>query len=122
MNNRLPPPPPEAGEPSNATSAAIPTLDLSSDSSDSYTGDDAWRFLQEWRVAKDRYSEATQENGQLEIRLEATQAALLTTEEETNAAQAWLAEFDAMVVGKMDSKKTSILIFSTFVLIVSLFL
>ena len=73
-------------------------------------------------MAKDHYSKATRENGQLEIHLEATQAALLTTEEETNATQARLAESDAMVVGKMDSKKTYVLIFSTFVLTVSLFL
>ena len=110
LNNRLSPPP-EAGEPSNAASAAMPVLDSSLDSSDSYTGDDAQCFLQEWRVAKDRYSEATQENGQLEIRLEASQA-----------ARAQLAESNAMVKGKMDSKKTSVLIFSTFVLIVYFFL
>ena len=108
MNNRLPPPPPEAGEPSNAASAAILTPDSSSDSSDSYTGDDARRFLQEWRAAKDRYSEATWENGQLEIRFEDSQAALLAAEEETNAARARLAESDAMVAGKMDSKNTFI--------------
>ena len=118
----LSPRPPSTGEPSNAESAAAPAPDSSSDSSDSYTGDDARRFLQEWRAAKDHYSEATQENGQLEIHHEASQAALLTAEEETNAAQTRLAESDAMVVGKMDSKKTSILIFSTFILIVSLFL
>jgi len=92
------------------------------DSSDSYTGDDTRRFLQEWKAAKDHYFEATLENDQVEIHLEASQATLLTTEEETNAARAWLAESDAMVVGKMDSKKTFVLIFSTFVLIVSLFL
>ena len=71
-------------------------LDSSSDSSDSYTSDDARCFLREWRAAKDRYSKATQKNGQLQIRLEAT---LLATEEEANAARARLAEFDAMVVG-----------------------
>ena len=65
---------------------------------------------------------ATRENGQLEIRLEASQAALLAAEEETNAARAWLTESNAMVASKMDYKKTSVLIFSTFVLIVSLFL
>ena len=96
--------------------------DSSSDSSDSYTGDDARRFLQEWKAAKDRYSEATRENGHLEIRLEASQAALLAAEEETNAARALLAESDAMVAGKMDSKKTSVLFFSTFILTVYLFL
>ena len=122
MNNRLPPSPPRAGEPSNAESAAAPALDSSSDSSNSYTGDDTWHFLQEWRVAKEHYSKATWENGQLEICLEASQAGLLTAKEETNAARAWLAKSDAMVAGKIDSKKTLVLIFSTFVLIVSLFL
>ena len=73
-------------------------------------------------MAKDRYSEATWENGQLEICLEVSQATLLAAEEETNTARARLAESDAMVAGKMDSKKTCILIFSTFVLIVYLFL
>ena len=33
-----------------------------------------------------------------------------------------MAESDAMVVGKMDSKETSVLIFSTIILTVSLFL
>ena len=73
--------------PSTTASAAV-APDSSLDSSDSYNGDDAWRFLLEWRVAQDRYSEATQENGQLEIHLGASQAALLTTEEEASAARA----------------------------------
>ena len=98
------------------------TPESSGDSSDSYTGDDARHFLWEWRAAKDHYSKATWENGRHESCLEASQAALLTTEEEASAVRARLAESDTMVVGKMDSKKTSILIFSTFVLIVSLFL
>ena len=121
MNNRLPPPP-RAGEPSNAESAAAPAPDSSSNFSDSYNGEDARPFLQEWRAAKDHYSEITWENNQLKIRLEASQAALLAAEEETNVARAQLAKYDAMVAGKMDSKKTSVLIFSTFVLTVSLFL
>ena len=124
LNNRLPPPPPpsRADEPSNAESTTAPVLDSSSDSSDSYNGDDAWCFLQEWRAAKDHYSEATQENYQLEICLKASQATLLATEEETNIARAWLAKSSAMVAGKMDSKKTFVHIFSTIVLTVSLFL
>ena len=73
-------------------------------------------------AAKDYYSEATRENSQLEIHLKVSQAALLAAEEETNASRARLAESDSMVAGKMDSKKTSIPIFSTFVLTVSLFL
>ena len=73
-------------------------------------------------MTQDRYSEATRENDQLEIRLEASQAALLTAKEEASAARAWLAESDAMVVGKMNSKKTLISISTVFVLIASLFL
>ena len=85
---------------------------MSSDSSDSYTDDDARHFLWEWRDAKDRYSEATWENGQLEIRLEASQAALLAAKEETNVARVRLAEFDARVVSKPSSNKTLILIYT----------
>ena len=96
--------------------------DSLSDSSDSYNGDDARRFLQEWRAAKDRYSEATRENSQLERRLEASQATLLAIEEEANATRELLVESDAMVAGKMNSKKTLISIFTVFVLIAPLFL
>jgi hypothetical protein len=42
----------------------------------------------------------TQENGQLEARLEVTKVALHTAEEEACTARAWLAKADAMVVGK----------------------
>ena len=93
-----------------------------SDSYDSYNGDDARRFLLEWRAAQDRYSEATRENGQLEIHLGASQAALLATEEEASAAQARLAESNAMVAGKMNSKKTLLLISTIFAVISYLFL
>ena len=96
--------------------------DSSSNTLDSYNGDDTRRFLREWRVAKDRYSEATWDNGQLESRLEASQATLLATEEEASATQARLAKSDAMVVGKMNSKKTLISISTVFVLIAPLFL
>ena len=96
--------------------------DSSSDSSDSYNGDDARCFLREWRAAKDRYSEATWENGQLKSHLEASQATLLATEEEANATQAWLAESDAIVVGKRNSKKTFVSISTVFILIAPLFL
>ena len=51
---------PRADEPSDVVSSAPAS---SSDSSDSYNGDDARRFLQEWRAAQNRYSEVTQENG-----------------------------------------------------------
>ena len=61
-------------------------------------------------MAKDRYSEATQENGQLEGRLEASQATLLAAKEEANTAQAWLAESNAMVAGKMNPRNAFILI------------
>ena len=93
-----------------------------SDSSNSYNGDDARRFLQEWRAAQDYYFEATQENSQLEIRLRASQAALLTIEEEANVVRAQLAESDAMVASKMIFKKTSVLSPSASVLTTHLFL
>ena len=73
-------------------------------------------------AAKDRCSEATQENGQLESHLEASQEALLAAEEETNTSRAWLAESNAMVAGKRNSKKTFISISIVFVLIAPLFL
>ena len=82
----LSPRPPSTGEPSNAESAAAPPLDSSSDSFNSYIGDDAQRFIQEWKVAKDSYFEATRENDQLEICLESSEATLLAAEEETNTA------------------------------------
>jgi len=78
-------------------------LASSSDSSDSYNGDDARRFIREWRAAQNRYSKATQENGQLEIRLGVSQAGLHAAEEEARAVRARLAESDAMVAGKMNS-------------------
>ena len=112
MNNRLLPPSLRDGEPSNAAFAVAPAPDSSSESSDSYTGDDARHFLQDWRATKDRYSEAIRENGQLEIHFEASQAALLAAEEETNAIRARLAESDAMVAGKLSSKKTLSYIFT----------
>ena len=48
----------------------------------------------------DRYSEATHESGHLEVALNSSQAALATTEGDTNAARAQLAASDARVVGK----------------------
>ena len=73
---------PRAGGPSSVVSFAPAS---SSDSSNSYNGDDARRFLREWRAAQNRYSEVTQENGQLEIRLGVSQAALHAAEEEASA-------------------------------------
>ena len=75
---------PRANEPSNAVSDATSAPDSSSDSSDSYNGDEARHFLREWRAAQDRYSEATRENGQLEIRLGVSQAGLHAAEEEAS--------------------------------------
>ena len=58
---------PRAGEPSNIVSS-MPTS--SSDSSDSYNGDNAWRYLHEWRMTQNCYFRETWENGKLGIRLE----------------------------------------------------
>ena len=104
MNDRLRPLP-RAGEPSDAVSSAP---SLSSDSSDLYNGDDAQCFLREWRAAQNRYSKATRENGQLEIHLGASQAALHAAEEEASAIRARLAESDAVVTGKMIFRDVSI--------------
>ena len=94
---------PRAGEPSNVVSSAPAS---SSDSFDSYNGDDARRFLREWRAAQNCYSEVTRENGQLEIRLGVSQAALHAAEEEASAVRARLAESDATVAGKINSRNT----------------
>ena len=118
MNDSLCPLP-RAGEPSDTVSSAPAS---SSDSSDSYNGDDARCFLREWRTAQDHYSEATWENDQLKICLGVSKAALHTTEEEASAARAWLAESDAMVACKMDSENIFTLISTIFILIVPLFL
>ena len=69
-------------------------------------------------MAKDRYSKAIQNNGQLEIRLGVFQAALNAAEEEASAVQGRLAESDATVAGKMSSINASILISTVFILIV----
>jgi len=58
-------------------------------------------------MAQNRYSEAIWENGQLEIRLGVSQAALHAAEEEASAVRAWLAEFDAMVADKTNSRNAS---------------
>ena len=101
MNDSLRPLP-RAGGPSD-TASSVPAS--SSDSSDSYNGDDARCYLHEWRMGQNRYSEATWENGQLEIRLEVSQAALRVAEEEAITIRARLAESDAMVASKMDPMK-----------------
>ena len=58
-------------------------------------------------MAQNRYSEATWENGQLEIRLGVFQAALHVAEEEASAVRAQLAESEAMVAGKINSRNAS---------------
>ena len=103
MNDSLRPLP-KAGGPSNAASSMLAS---SSDSSDSYNGEDARRYLHVWRMAQNRYSKVTWENGQLEIHLGVSQATLHAAEEEASAVRAWLAESNAMVAGKINSKNAS---------------
>ena len=73
----------------------------SSDSVDSYDGDDARRFHHEWNAAVNHYSETTWHNAQLEFALNASQVALSAMEAEANMVLAQLAESDARVVGKI---------------------
>jgi len=73
-------------------------------------------------VAQNHYFKATRENGQLEIHLGVSQAALHATKEEASVAWAWLAESNAMVAGKMNSRNASILISIASILIALLFL
>ena len=103
MNDSLRPLP-RAGGPSDATSF-VPVS--SSDSSDSYNGDDARCYLHEWRMGQNRYSEATWENGQLETRLGVSQATLHAAEEEASVVRARLAKSNAMVAGKINSRNAS---------------
>ena len=70
------------------TDAASSAPASSSDSSNSYNGDDARCFFREWRAAEDRYSKAIQKNSQLEIRLGVFQAALNAAEEDASAIRA----------------------------------
>ena len=113
MNDSLHPFP-RTDKPTDAASSALAS---SSGSSNSYDGDDARRFFQEWRAAEDRYSKAIRNNGQLEIHLGVFQAALNAAEEEANAVRAWLAKSDAVVAGKMSSMNIFILVSIAFVLI-----
>ena len=117
MNDSLRPLP-RAGGPFDAASS-MPASSL--DSSYSYNGDDARRYLHEWRMAQNCYSEVTRENGQLEIRLRVSQAALHSAEEEASAVRARLAESDAMVAGKMNPMKAFVLTSIIFILTVFLF-
>ena len=117
MNDSLRPLP-RAGGPSDATSS-VPAS--SSDSFDSYNGDDAQRYLHELRMAQNRYSKVTWENDQLEILLGVSQAALHAAEEEASAVRAWLAKSDAMAAGKMNPMKAFVLTSIIFILTVFLF-
>ena len=105
---------PRIDKPDDAASSAPAS---SSDSSNSYNGNGARCFFQEWRAAEDRYSEAIQNNCQLEIRLGVLQVALNAAEEEANAVRARLAKSDAIVAGRMSSMNVSILVSIAFVLI-----
>ena len=117
MNDSLHPLP-RADEPSDAASFAPAS---SSDSSNSYNGDNARRFLQELRAAQNRYSKATRENGKLDIHLGVSQATLHAAEEEASTVRARLAESDAMVAGKMNPMKAFVLTSIIFILTVFLF-
>ena len=72
---------------SKSTDAASSVPASSSGSSNSYNGDDARSFFQEWRAAEDRYSAAIRNNGQLEIRLGVFQAALNAAKEEASTVR-----------------------------------
>ena len=69
------------GKPTDAASS-MPAS--SSGSSNSHDGGDARIYFREWRAAKDRYSEAIRNNGQLEICLGVFQAALNVAEDEAS--------------------------------------
>ena len=84
MNDSLRPLP-RADGPSDTASSVPASL---SDSFDSYNGDNARRYLHEWRMAQNPYFEATWENGQLEICLGVSQATLHAAEEEASAVRA----------------------------------
>ena len=73
-------------------------------------------------MAKNHYSEVTWENGQLEIHLRVSQAALHAAEEEASAVRAQLTKSNAMVAGKMNSMKAfTLIVFITLILIFFLF-
>ena len=71
-----------------STDAASSGPVSSSGSSNSYDGNDAWSFFQEWRAAEDRYSKEIRNNGQFEIHLGVFQVALNAAEEEASAVRA----------------------------------
>ena len=72
-------------------------------------------------MAQNRYFEVTWENDQLEIRLGVSQATLHVAKEEASAVRARLAEFDAMVAGKMNPMMAFALTSIIFILTVFLF-
>jgi hypothetical protein len=73
----------------------------SSDSINSYNGDDTWHFRHEWNAGVDRNSEATRPNRQLEFALNASQATLFAMEVEANVVWVQLVESDARVIDKI---------------------
>lgn len=94
-----------ATSPAASAAAAAPIVvpsdsGSSVDSSGSYTTEDARRFHRELREAHDCYSEATRENRQLHISLEAQCAALAAADDELADMRAHLSKGDTMVAGK----------------------
>lgn len=73
----------------------------SSDSTDSYIGDDAQCYLHERNEAMGCHWEETRETEHLKAALNASQVALAAMEGESNAARAQLVESDARVAGKI---------------------
>ena len=71
-----------------STDAASSGPVSSSGSSNSYDGNDARSFFQEWRAAEDRYSKEIRNNGQFEIHLGVFQVALNAAEEEASIVRA----------------------------------
>ena len=76
----------------------------STDSSNSYNGDDAQRYVHEWDEVLGRHWEATQETERLEATLAASQTAFAIVEGESSAVWVRLAVFDARVVGRIHRK------------------
>ena len=68
-------------------------------SGDSYTGDDARRYIRWWKGTRDLYSETTREIVRLQLCLDATQAALIAAEGESSTARAMLSDVDGRVAG-----------------------
>ena len=71
------------------------------DSTISYNGDDARRYLYEWDKVLGHHWEVTQETEHLEAALATSQTTLTTMEGESSVAWVWLADSDARVVGRI---------------------